>query len=152
MVLKYSAFICIPDSKMGPIIAKYLDSFLDLVTMYAENDLLFPTNVIQLVKDRRGPEFKALAERVIRFQEDHPERLAFCLMMIRLNGCLGCETDSYRAMRGCHACAVQELRRYKGSDADILSTYDTALEDVRDYLETMDARRFFGPLITAKAA
>jgi hypothetical protein len=137
---------------MVPIIAKYLDSFLDLVTMYAENDLLFPSSVIQLVKDRRGPEFKALAERVLRFSEDHPRRLAFCLMMIRLNGCLGCETDSYRAMRGCYACTVQELRRYKGTDAEILESYDVALADVHAYLETVEAQRFYGPLITTKAA
>jgi hypothetical protein len=56
------------------------------------------------------------------------------LMMIRLNGCLECETDSYRAMRGCDACALQTLRRYKGSDSDLLNKFDEALQDIREYL------------------
>ena len=47
--------------------------------------------------------------------EGHPEQLAFSLMMIRLDGCLTCETDFYRAMRGCKACARQMLRRFKGT-------------------------------------
>ncbi len=58
------------------------------------------------------------------------------LMMVRLNGCVGCETDSFRAMRGCTACAQQTLRRYKGSDAELIDLYQQALADVRKFAET----------------
>jgi hypothetical protein len=54
-------------------------------------------------------------------------------MMIRLNGCLSCETDSYRAMRGCAACAVQTLRRFKGSDRELTRAFQQALDDVRQH-------------------
>jgi len=86
------------------------------------------------LRDVRGPEWTALVDRVMQVEEGHIESLAFVLMMIRLNGCLGCETDSYRAMRGCDACAIQTLRRYKGADSELLNAYRQALEDVQGYL------------------
>jgi hypothetical protein len=58
------------------------------------------------------------------------------LMMIRMNGCVSCETDSYRAMRGCAACAIQTLRRYKGDDGELLDAYEQALSDIRHFAAT----------------
>jgi len=46
---------------------------------------------------------------------------------------MACETDSFRAMRGCDACAIQTLRRYKGSDRELMQSYQSALEDIRGY-------------------
>ncbi|MEW6567152.1 MAG: hypothetical protein AB1449_03105 [Chloroflexota bacterium] len=104
--------------------------------MYAYNELLFPPQSIPHLRQIRGEAWKALIDRVTSLPEDHPEALAFSLMMIRLDGCLGCETDSYRAMRGCTPCARQMLRRFKGSDSELLRRYREALEDVCSYLET----------------
>jgi hypothetical protein len=101
--------------------------------MYAENALLFPHQVIQTLRSLRGAQWTALVDRVTTLPEHHEETLAFMLLMISLNGCLSCETDSYRAMRGCAACAHQTLRRYKGSDDDLLKLYDRALHDVRGF-------------------
>lgn len=102
--------------------------------MYAENELLFPPYAVSPLKNAAGAAWRDLVDRVEALPEDHPESLAFSLMMIRLNGCLGCETDSYRAMRGCIACAQQTLRRYKGTDEDLLNRYHKALEDISSYL------------------
>ncbi|TFH34716.1 MAG: hypothetical protein E4G99_08935 [Anaerolineales bacterium] len=102
--------------------------------MYAENELLFPTHVIPALRQARGDAWRALIERITPLPEDHPQRLAFSLMMIRLDGCLTCETDSYRAMRGCKACARQMLRRHKGSDDTLLQVFAEALEDVEAFL------------------
>lgn len=104
--------------------------------MYAANELLFPPGSIAMLRQVRGELFAALVERVISLPEDHPESLAFSLMMIRLDGCMACETDSYRAMRGCTPCARQTLRRFKGSDAELMARYEEALDDVRAYLES----------------
>jgi len=104
-------------------------------SMYASNELLFPAHVISNLRHSRGEEWCALIERISNLPEDDIEVLAFCLMMIRIDRCLSCETDSYRAMRGCKACSRQSLRRYKGSDLELLSVYQKALEDVEQYLE-----------------
>lgn len=101
--------------------------------MYATNELMFPPKVIPSLRDIRGSEWRRLIDRVMSLPEEHPESLAFTLMMIRLDGCLECETDSYRAMRGCALCAMQALRRFKGSDRDLLMRYKDALHDVVDY-------------------
>jgi hypothetical protein len=86
-----------------------------------------------MLRDARGPDWRQLVDRVVGLPEEHPESLAFTLMMIRLDGCLECETDSYRAMRGCAVCATQTLRRFKGSDRDLLARYNQALTEVVNY-------------------
>ncbi|MEL6524864.1 MAG: hypothetical protein AAFQ07_04050 [Chloroflexota bacterium] len=100
-------------------------------TMYTSNDILFPHRVIPSLKNLRGEEWATLVERIMELPQNHEETLAFMLMMIRMNGCMGCETDSYRAMRGCQACAQQTLRRFKGEDSELLEMYQVALKDVR---------------------
>ena len=101
--------------------------------MYTSNDILFPRHVIPSLKNLRGEVWATLVERVSNLPETHEETLAFMLLMIRLNGCLACETDSYRAMRGCTACAHQTLRRFKGDDSELLEMFDKALKDVRAF-------------------
>ena len=101
--------------------------------MYANNELFFPHHLIPVLADLRGDKWRALVEDVLARSEYHEESLAFMLVMIRLNGCLGCETDSYRAMRGCEMCAVQTLRRFKGSDDELIAMYEQAISDVRGF-------------------
>lgn len=107
--------------------------------MYTNNELLFPHYVIPLLRGARGPAWQALVDRVLELPETHPEALAFSLTMIRLDGCMACETDSYRAMRGCALCAAQTLRRFDGSDEDLLASYEQALADVQAFLVEEDA-------------
>lgn len=101
--------------------------------MYTDNALMFPRHIIPLLRSLRGQQWQGLVDRVAALPECHEESLAFMLMMIQLNGCLSCETDSFRAMRGCCACAQQTLRRFKGSDDDLLALFDASLDDVRAF-------------------
>ncbi len=102
--------------------------------MYVKTEIMFPPYVIPLLRDACGAEWRRLVDRVAALDEAHPESLAFSLMMIRLDGCLGCETDSFRAMRGCAACALQTVRRYRNSERELLKLYKAALKDVQTYL------------------
>lgn len=101
--------------------------------MYADNDLMFPRHVIPSLRNLRGDAWKSLVDRVASLPECHEETLAFMVMMIQLNGCLSCETDSFRAMRGCAVCAMQTLRRFKGSEDELLGMFSAALDDVRAF-------------------
>ncbi len=101
--------------------------------MYTKNEIFFAPQVIPSLKSVRGPKWRQLVEQVLTRDEHHEESLAFVLLMIRLNGCMPCETDSYRAMRGCHACAQQTLRRYKGDDDELIALYHKALADVKEF-------------------
>jgi hypothetical protein len=60
---------------------------------------------------------------------------------MRLDGCLTCETDSYKAMRGCVQCAIQTVRRFKESDDDLLEQYKEAQADVDAYLKDTARRQ-----------
>ena len=116
--------------------------------MYAENELLFPSHVIPKLRESRGEAWAKLVDGVSRLPENHPESLAFSLMMIRLDGCMACETDSYRAMKGCLGCALQTLRRYKGPDQELLQRYKEALMEIEEHLESLPTV----PLIVAARA
>ena len=105
------------------------------ISMYTNNEILFPHHVIPALRKLRGPKWQALVERILKLPETHEETLAFMMMMIKLDGCMACETDSYRAMRGCAACALQTLRRYKGEDDELIAQFNSALEEVRKFAE-----------------
>jgi hypothetical protein len=118
--------------------------------MYASNALFFPHHLIPTLRRLRGGAWQALIERVMTLPELHEETLALMLMIARLDRCAACETDSYRAMRGCAACAAQTLRRYKGSDAELLEAYENALADVRAFTDSQRAMQppsLFGDVI-----
>lgn len=101
--------------------------------MYADNEILFPHYAIPSLKHLRGEKWAQLIDTLSKKPETSVEVLAFMSMMIGLNGCIPCETDSYRAMRGCTACAHQTLRRHKGSDEDLINKYEAELEMMREY-------------------
>jgi hypothetical protein len=110
--------------------------------MYAANEILFPAYVISQLCEARGEAWQNLVRRITDLPEHHEDKLAFMLMMIRLNGCMECETDSYRAMRGCHLCALQTLRRFKGTDEQLLEHYEAARDEVQDYVARHGQQRF----------
>ena len=102
--------------------------------MYVNTEIMFPPKVIPSLRDACGAEWRSLVERVTALDETDPQSLALSLVMIRLNGCLECETDSYRAMRGCAACALQTVKRYRTNERELLRLYSTALADVEAFL------------------
>ncbi len=101
----------------------------------SDTEMLFPTRVIPTLKHLRGRVWHDLVEKVAERPDGDEATLAFGLMMIRLNGCLNCHADSYRAMRGCTACAQQAVGRFKEADDGLVRLYHKAQRDVRLYLE-----------------
>jgi hypothetical protein len=104
--------------------------------MYVNTDIMFPPRVIPTLRDACGPAWRGLVDEVTELDETHPQSLAFSLMMIRLDGCLECETDSFRAMRGCAACALQTVKRFRTNERELLRLHGAALKDVQAYLTT----------------
>ncbi|NLX10571.1 MAG: hypothetical protein GXY36_13020 [Chloroflexi bacterium] len=115
--------------------------------MYTKNELMFPHYAIPRLREARGESWRELIDRLTALPETHEDILAFMLVMIRLNGCMACETDSYRAMRGCTMCTLQTLRRFKGSDADLLDLFEQARGDVRQYLEQPNSIEILANLV-----
>jgi hypothetical protein len=105
---------------------------------YNKTEMMFPPQAISGLRDLRGKGWQKLVDRVSALPEMHPDKLAFMLMMVRLDGCLKCASDSYRALRGCDLCARQTVARFKGSDGDLCKQFELAREDVLKYLESKD--------------
>ncbi|HEC24373.1 MAG TPA: hypothetical protein ENI95_15825 [Chloroflexi bacterium] len=100
--------------------------------MYQNKDteILFPARVIPALRDLRGEEWRQFVDRVLSGPPASLERQAFSLMMIRLGGCLTCHPDNYRAMKGCTLCGQQTIRRFKGSDAELIALFRQARADM----------------------
>ncbi len=99
--------------------------------MYTDNEILFPHYAIPALRNTRGSEWAQLIDRLADKPETSVEVIALMSVMIELDGCLTCETDSFRAMRGCTPCAQQTLRRFKGSDEELISLYEAAVAKFR---------------------
>ncbi len=102
--------------------------------MYVRTEILFPSDLIPELREAGGKDWQQLIDKVSKLEDTHPERLALALLMVRLCGCLECETDSFRAMRGCAACALQAVRRYRRQERDLLKQYKAALKEVQEHL------------------
>ena len=100
-----------------------------------DTELLFPLRVIpQLRSSRPGETWSQLIDRLASDESSRFERLAFVLIMVRMGGCASCSADSFRAMKGCTACAKQTAKRYRGSDAEFLEQYQQAQKEVEAHL------------------
>jgi hypothetical protein len=105
------------------------------MTFNPRTELLFPPRLIPDLRDLRGEEWRQLVASIIALPETHPDVLAFCLLMIRLNSCLSCVSGSYRFMRGCELCAQQTIARYQGTDEELISLYEQAKHDLAHYAD-----------------
>ncbi len=100
----------------------------------SDTELLFPVRVIPTLESLRSDEWQKFVNRFTTGQASSSEQIAFVLMMVRMSGCLACNADSFRAMRGCTQCARQNIRRFKGSDAELLELFTQSLREVNTYL------------------
>ena len=108
--------------------------------MYTDNEILFPHYAIPALRHVRGEKWAKLIEKLSQKEETSAETLALMAVMIELNGCLPCETDSYRAMRGCDACAKQTLRRFEGSDGELIGRYQSQVAEFRQQASGDDSK------------
>ena len=105
---------------------------------HSDAEFLYPNHVTPSLRELRGEVWHKLVDSVLSKAEGDDEVLAFTLMMMRLDGCLTCHADSYRAMRGCATCAQQTIRRYKGTDDQLAAAYEQARDDIAQWRENGD--------------
>jgi hypothetical protein len=107
-----------------------------------DTELLFPSRIIKELRDNRGEIWQDLVDSVDEKEETTLDRLAFVLMMARLDGCTTCNADSFRAMRGCTQCALQNIRRFRGSDKELVKLFKNARKDLElVYQQNLDGKK-----------
>ena len=101
----------------------------------SDTELLFPLRVVPSLATLRGDEWHQLLAQVSSEKAELADQMAFVLMMVRLDGCVGCNADSFRAMKGCTQCARQNVRRFRGSDVELVELFKNTRKEVDLYLE-----------------
>lgn len=100
-----------------------------------DTEFLFPMRVIGELAEVRGKDWEKLVRKINAFPQTNEAKIAFSLMMIKLAGCIGCTADSFRAMRGCTQCARLVIKRYKGSDEELMEHYQYSLKELNSIIE-----------------
>ncbi len=100
----------------------------------ADTELFFPIRVIPSLRSVRGKEWENFIDQVSSPKAGEVEKIAFTGLVVKLAGCAGCDADSYRAMRGCTQCTKLVLRRFKGSDADLIAQYEQLKAEVCEFM------------------
>jgi hypothetical protein len=103
----------------------------------SKTEMFFPPSLIPELQKLRGGEWERLVERVSSLPVNHPERLAFILLMVRLGGCVSCHADSYWAMKGCARCSKNTILRFRGTDEELLGRFETAFNEIKEYLDRL---------------
>src|SRR5450759_3784891 len=101
----------------------------------SDTDLIFPPRSIPSLCNERGTAWRDLVTAVEKTGPDSPEKMAFILMMARVNSCATCNADSYRAIHGCTVCAKQALKRFHVSDEELTRLFETARTEVSLFLQ-----------------
>jgi len=105
---------------------------------HSDTEILFPMRVAPGLRDLRGRKWRRLVEQAMQAPDGDGPQLAFGLLLIRLAGRLTCHPDSYRALRGCTACATHVVRRHRGDDDDLVELYQRAESDIELYLAELE--------------
>jgi hypothetical protein len=100
----------------------------------SDTELFFPLRVIPSLKGARGNDWNQLIDRVTQDGADEVDKIAFSALVIKLAACQGCDADSFRAMRGCTQCARTIVKRYKGSDQELMDQFELCKKDVAEFL------------------
>ena len=109
--------------------------------MFPRSEILFPHRSIIGLKNLRGTKWADLVERVAGLPETHEDRLSFCLMMIKLCGCLNCELSSYKSSLGCSTCSRRVISSVKGSDSTLVRRFENARRELRHYLAETEEKQ-----------
>lgn len=101
----------------------------------SDTELLFPLRVIPTLSGLRGVHWDNLIEMIGSNKGADVDQYAFVLLMVRLGGCVTCNADSFRAMRGCTVCANQTIRRFRGSDDELVEQFTQCKKEVENFIK-----------------
>ena len=107
--------------------------------LYRAKNSLFPSYALPRLRRMRGNKWSKLVKSIERLPEEHPEHMAFTLMMRRLRGSLN-QAEALCMMPGCANCAREVLEQYQGSERRLLAEYKNTLKEVQSFLGTLEVQ------------
>jgi hypothetical protein len=105
-----------------------------------ETEILFPAYLIPELREVRGEKWKHFIDSF----SDSPDKTGLesglVLFLVKQGGCIGCNADSFRAMRGCKQCSQQTTKRFKGSDQSIIDQVISAKMEIENWLKKKEIK------------
>jgi len=98
-----------------------------------DTEIVFPTRIIPALMDVRGSVWEQFIKNILAPEVSETDLTTLTLMITRMASCITCNSDSFRAMRGCTLCARQAIKRFRGSDQDLIRVFHETLEEVEEY-------------------
>ena len=95
-----------------------------------DTEILFPIRLLPELKNMRSEVWSELIAQLEEMNTSRLEVIAFSGMMVKLNNCLTCHVDTFRAMKGCLTCSRDTVRRCKMNDQELLSLYEQTLAEL----------------------
>ena len=102
--------------------------------MTPQTTTLYPTYAVQHLRAMKGKGWRRLIDRVARLPVVHPEAIAFTLMIRRLGALIGSKGRMFRMDVECVLDIVELLKRYEGTERDLLDEYRHTLVEVESFL------------------
>ncbi len=102
-------------------------------------EFLFAHWAVPQLRNLRGDKWKELVTRIAALPPEHPDALAFALMMVRMNNCVRCDSKVYRERGGCANCSRFALGTLvKEPEAELLARYRAACAEVAKELPVIE--------------
>ena len=100
-----------------------------------DTEVFFPLRVVPQLRGLRGEAWNQLVDQIQSGEASLTQKGAFVLMMVRIGGCVNCNSNSFRAMRGCSQCAKLTVKRYRGQDSELVEQFQQVQKEVEAHLK-----------------
>jgi hypothetical protein len=104
------------------------------VMLNPDTELIFPIRILPKLTNLRGEIWENNITEVLE-TNDLVNQVGMIVLMIKVAGCITCNADSYRAIRGCTLCSQQAIKRYKGTDKELNQIYRKSCKKVKKFIE-----------------
>jgi hypothetical protein len=102
-----------------------------------DTEILFPPRLLIQLRNLRGEKWRDFVEAVMNKPNGDIERVAFIYFMARISACATCHGDSLRAIQGCSKCSQQVIKRFRGSDEELIQLAHTYKQEMYGTLTKM---------------
>lgn len=102
--------------------------------LYQTSASLFPRYAIPRLRRRHGRKWSKLVKRISYLPVEHPEHMAFTLMMRRIDKQVHTGSEALCMMPGCATCASDVLEQFGGNERTLMGLYKETLNEVRGFV------------------
>ncbi len=102
-----------------------------------DTEYIFPASLASQLSDIREEKWKQLIQTITGNGVSDVDQISLIYLIARISGCSTCNSDAFRAMKGCLVCAKNAIKRFRGTDAELVAQFEQARNEVTEYLSTV---------------